>query len=200
MRLKQAELADRLGVSARTVGRYEADERSPEKEEFAKLVEAGADIVWLITGERTALAQIQAIAGRTIDLPRYEARLSAGAGSSEPEREEIDGFAVPEDFVRQVLRRSPRGLIVARADGNSMAPTINDGDLLIIDTTDQRLQNSRIYALSVDGNLFVKRIARSIKAQVQLVSDNKEYETELLPDDVDVRIIGQVIWHGGSLE
>lgn len=200
--MTQKELAIQLGVSDQTVGRYERGLRSPDKDEFAKLVELGADIVWLVTGLRSvSMVQTQLANVRSdLMLPRYNAVLSAGSGFSEPDDETAESLAVPEEFVRRVLKRSPKGLVVAQSEGTSMMPTIQDRELLVIDTADTRLQNGRIYAISVDQQLFIKRIARTIKGTVLLVPDNKDFPTEELSGDFEVRIVGQVIWHGGSLE
>lgn len=200
----QRDFADLLGTSLTTYQRYETDKSPPKLEFLQKLAALGCDIAWLIADLPAAPTQIQ-VQSRgepTVWLPHYNARLSAGSGSSEPDRDEAHDLFVSEDFVRRSLRRSPRGLVVARATGASMAPTILDGDLLVIDTLDQRLQNGRIYAISVDGDLFVKRISKTLRGEVVLKSDNPDAgdPPEKISDDIAARVIGQVIWHGGSLE
>ena len=83
-----------------------------------------------------------------------------------------------------------------------MEPTIRDRDLLVVDTSDQRLTSGRVYALVGGDTLLVKRIERTLRGQIFLRPDNSAYQSEELTEDLadTVRILGQVIWHGGSLE
>ena len=50
--LSQKALATLLGVSVKAVGRYERGENVPGGEVLAKLAEAGADVLYILTGER----------------------------------------------------------------------------------------------------------------------------------------------------
>lgn len=198
----QREMAETLGLPTRTYQDYERGLSTPKIETLQKLAETGCDIAWLITGSRSAAGRAdEQPPSSTVVLPRYNAVLSAGQGFAEPEQEAEHPLFVTEDFLRRVLGRAPRGLVVATASGHSMAPTINDGELLIIDSGETALQNGRIYAVSVNGELFVKRISRTLRGQIMMLSDNPSplYAPEELMDGMSLRVIGQVIWHGGAL-
>jgi len=77
-----------------------------------------------------------------------------------------------------------------------MEPTIVDGDEMLIDVTDKRLTNGKIYALSVSEVLVVKRIHLSVSGIVRLISDNKDYEPEEISHtaSAEMQVIGQVVW------
>src|SRR5690554_949322 len=51
--LTQEALADAVGVTTKTQGMYERDQRSPNAEYLAALANAGADVLYVITGQRT---------------------------------------------------------------------------------------------------------------------------------------------------
>ena len=63
-------------------------------------------------------------------------------------------------LARRLARSGPNRLSVIRVDGNSMAPTLADGDEILVDRGDgaARLRDG-IYVLRVDDALVVKRLA-----------------------------------------
>ena len=78
--------------------------------------------------------------------------------------------------------------------GDSMAPTFKEGDLLFVDTAIKGVDIDAIYAFSLDGELFIKRVAR-IRGGFEVISDNKRYKSWTLKkaEMKDVRVIGRVI-------
>lgn len=197
----QEQMAERLGIAPRTYQGYERDETEPKFQILRPLAELGGDPTWLVTGATSAEAMsVQARSRITamVELPLYEAAFSAGKGRLPPDNEKKQLVSFPEEWVRKVTGRNPRNLIMASAEGDSMEPTITDGDELLIDITDQRLADGKVYALSVNGGLLVKRIQRSARGGLRLVSDNKNYDPEeISPDDPsEIQVIGQVIWWG----
>ena len=129
-------------------------------------------------------------------IPRYDARLSAGAGSFNSQESEIlDYIPFTKDFLRRKLgRNSVDGLVCCDVRGESMEPTLTDGDLLVVDL---RLteQPAGIYAINFDGESFVKRVEKTGEGY-SLVSDNRAYPPIVIKGhDLDVlNIIGKVVW------
>jgi transcriptional regulator with XRE-family HTH domain len=50
----QAELAQAIGVSERSIGNYERGQRSPDAEQLVRLVEQGMDVYYVLTGKRAS--------------------------------------------------------------------------------------------------------------------------------------------------
>ncbi|SON55769.1 Pyocin repressor protein [Hartmannibacter diazotrophicus] len=181
----------------------------PNAEHLLLLSELGCDPTWLVTGKEAQAAPIGPVAPiasepAIVTLPHYVMALSAGKGIPEPDFPAREGIQLPEQWVRSVTGRNPRNLIVAHASGESMEPTIADGDLLIIDRTATKPLHGKIFALSVDGDLLVKRIARRLDGSIHMISDNPNkvaYPDEELADtmDLQIHVLGQVVWHGGAL-
>ena len=87
-----------------------------------------------------------------------------------------------------------------RAQGDSMAPTIEDGDLMLVDESDRRVTaRAGIFVIRIDGALMVKRVARAGDG-LKITSDNPEFPVMLprRPDGVDV--VGRVVWLSRSLK
>ncbi len=134
-------------------------------------------------------------------LPLLEARAAAGNHGGLRSDHLVDFIAFSESFLKQTLRRSPQNLALLTASGDSMDPTIRDGDLLLVDTSARRIEGSRIYVLAIGGALMVKRIQLRLDGSVVVKSDNAVYEPEVLAADQTstLNILGQVIWQAGPV-
>jgi phage repressor protein C with HTH and peptisase S24 domain len=88
---------------------------------------------------------------------------------------------------------------VLRAQGESMSPTIEDGDRMLIDERDRRvIARGGVFVIRVDGALMVKRVARS-GDMIAVTSDNADFPPtpSLAPDQVE--ILGRVVWLSRAL-
>jgi phage repressor protein C with HTH and peptisase S24 domain len=88
-------------------------------------------------------------------------------------------------------------LVAHRIDDDSMAPTLNEGDLVLIDTADFREHlRDGIYAIENGNRLFVKRLAiNPVSLRVTVLSDNSAYTSVAECEQSEVHIIGRVVWH-----
>jgi phage repressor protein C with HTH and peptisase S24 domain len=134
-------------------------------------------------------------------LPLLEARAAAGNHGGLRIDHLVDFIAFSESFLKQTLRRSPQNLALLTASGDSMDPTIRDGDLLLVDTSARRIEGSFIYVLAIGGALLVKRIDLRRDGSVVLKSDNPKYAAEDVPaaETPTLEVLGQVIWQGGPV-
>ena len=125
-------------------------------------------------------------------------RASAGPGAIPDGESARPYFAFDERWLRRLTSASPGQLSVIRVEGDSMAPTLADGDDILIDRNDcdDRLRDG-IYVLRVDEALVVKRLAlHPIARRVTVQSDNPAYSDWPDCDLKDVQCIGRVIWAG----
>ncbi len=84
-----------------------------------------------------------------------------------------------------------------RVDGDSMTPTLSDGDDILVDREDGagRLRDG-IYVLRIEDALVVKRLAVGPGGRLSVRSDNDAYPgwPDVEPDSIDV--VGRVVWVG----
>jgi hypothetical protein len=134
-----------------------------------------------------------------VSVARLDVGASAGAGAL-GDREYALGRI---GFDRQWLRRLgvARGgqLSVIRVQGDSMVPTLADGDEILVDHEDGagRLRDG-IYVLRIEGALVVKRIAVS-PAGISVRSDNPAYPVWPESDPAGIDLVGRVVWFGRRL-
>ncbi|AJC86028.1 S24 family peptidase [Campylobacter sp. RM16704] len=73
--------------------------------------------------------------------------------------------------------------------GNSMEPTIKEGDMIIFQNDDSKIEGG-IYIVEYQNEILVKRIK---KRPLCLISDNKEYPIINIKEADKLKIIGRII-------
>ena len=79
-----------------------------------------------------------------------------------------------------------------------MAPTIENGDLILADLGQPRFKQDGAYLIKHAGGLGVKRLQRRPDGKVLLCSDNPSYPP-IAATPESVAIVGRVIWAGGRI-
>jgi len=90
-------------------------------------------------------------------------------------------------------------LAIETAVGESMLPNIQPGDLLLVDTTENRFRSFGIYVLEIAGERLVKRVQPKLDGSLTLISDNATYEPEHIPaaQAGNIAVVGRVVWTCG---
>lgn len=134
-------------------------------------------------------------------VPRHRVTASAGHGAVINDETVVDHLAFRRDWVRQALGVDPMHLALIDARGDSMSPTIESGDLLLLDTRADTPRNEGIYVINLAGALLVKRLRIAISGSVEVISDNPKYSNETIAGSELDRLIlvGRVVWHGRKL-
>ncbi len=132
-------------------------------------------------------------------IPKLAVGASAGPGAIN----DAEALAGKIGFDEKWLRKQglePSKLSLIRVDGDSMAPTLNNGDDIMVDNSASEAPlRDGIHVIRLDDVLMVKRLAKGPAGRMSVLSDNPAY-----PDwpDVDggaVSIIGRVVWAGRRL-
>lgn len=76
--------------------------------------------------------------------------------------------------------------------GDSMEPTLNDGDIVFLDRSSTNPNRAGVYIVSTPVGLFIKRLQLQSNGMVALVSDNESYSDELVNAN-DLEILGKVV-------
>jgi len=133
-----------------------------------------------------------------VPVGRSNVRASAGPGAI-PDGEQTQAcFALEERWLRNLTGAKPADLTLIRVEGDSMAPTLADGDDIMVDRGDcnMRLRDG-IYVLRIDDALVVKRLALNpVARRVTVQSDNPAYPDWPDCSLEDIHCIGRVVWAG----
>jgi phage repressor protein C with HTH and peptisase S24 domain len=133
-----------------------------------------------------------------VRVPRLSVGASAGPGAHVNAEEAFGHIAFDPRWLRQLGGSSPSRLRFIRVQGDSMSPTLSDGDDILVDEGDaaDRLRDG-IYVLRTEDSLMVKRLALSpANRTLTIKSDNPAYPDWVGCDIAAIAIIGRVIWAG----
>lgn len=192
------EIEETVGRSMKQLGRYIEGADLP----FSILVRIAkysrVPIWWLIENNEDYLA----LGKRTVEadlalIPRYEVQAGAGSGLVPVSEVATEALAFRRDWLRQI-GVSPQQAALVTADGDSMAPTIPDRSIMLVDLAIRDVRNGHIYILIVAGAVVVKRVQINTDRTVVLISDNSRYDREVISQDrlADLHIAGRVVWVG----
>ncbi|GAK43630.1 putative phage repressor [Tepidicaulis marinus] len=139
------------------------------------------DLGWIAGGNRERdIAPADEEHPDWITFPLYTARAAAGSGAVNEAGFPSPGLAFDPALAAHLLNTSPRSLAGLYVAGDSMEPTFGDGDVLIINTSIERISGDAIYVLVVDEGCIVKRITCLTDGRLVLRSDNPNYADETI--------------------
>jgi SOS-response transcriptional repressor LexA len=118
--------------------------------------------------------------------------VSAGGGAYEAD-DEYEKLDLPDFFVNIIGGKDNiKNIEAINVTGDSMEPTLNNGNIIFIDKTKQDVSKDGIYAFVNENGLFVKRMQRRIDGSLDIISDNKEYPMQIAKK-TEINILGKVV-------
>lgn len=193
------QLSEIFGVSKTGVFHWKNRDVIPYKEVCSTSLEFGVSIEWLLNGTGDKYAGSDT--SKLLPVPQYAIQASAGGGSL-VEAEPIEQHLT---LSREWLARegiASNDLIGIYAQGDSMEPTITNGDSLLIDRDRNMIgSDGGIYVINYEGELFVKRVQKLLDGRIAVTSDNKNHMSiEISKHDLErLKIIGRVVWFGRKM-
>lgn len=135
-----------------------------------------------------------------IRFERLDVIASLGDGYVNNETAEVvDYVHVDKAWAREKLGGNLSRIQVITARGDSMQGTIEDGDVLFVDTSVRWFEGEGVYLLSFADGLKAKRLQASVGGGLLVISDNPLYQTETVEGDKleKLTICGRVrgAWH-----
>ena len=130
-----------------------------------------------------------------------DACMSAGNGAANSGVEVLGRLAFRTSWLRSKGLNRNNAKIV-RVRGNSMSDRINDGDILLVDTSVNALAHDGVYVIELEGEDYVKLLQRDFSTGgVKVISYNPDYPVQTLEGEAAnrLRITGRVVWHGGEI-
>jgi phage repressor protein C with HTH and peptisase S24 domain len=134
----------------------------------------GVSLSWLITGEGSPRLEAGDAKTEYVYVPLVDVVASAGAGALVREESIESVLAFERNWLRAHLKGNPDGLSLIRVQGDSMSPTLEDGDWIFVERQ-KDLGGEGIYVFQRDGELWVKRLQRLSGSRVKVISDNPRF-------------------------
>lgn len=181
--LTQIELANKIGVSERTIRKYEQEEDTIQIGVLKKILEnlemSSNDLnlmsINLSSNQKSVHQSVQQSKNPlSIAIPVYdEVFASAGAGRL---NDECISFYLhfEKAFLKSYFKlTNTEHLALLRIEGDSMMPTLPPNARLLVQASTQ-FKEGQIVLCRLDDELFVKRLQK--QPELKLLSDNKAYE------------------------
>ncbi len=127
-----------------------------------------------------------------------EVAVSAGGGAYE-NNDNFESLEVPSYFINRLGgKENLKNIDAINVVGDSMEPTLNDDNIIFLDKTKNDCSRDGIYAFTTIHGLFVKRIQKRVDGNLDIISDNKDYPSQIL-NNSDIKIVGKVISTFGTI-
>lgn len=195
-------LAERIGVHKNTLSNYERGLRVPDANVLLKLLDVfpAANPGWLLTGQggesRSSNGE-ETLEGFFL-VPLHEMQTKWLREGKIVSEQLVNSISFKTDWVINYLGIPPQDLSLVSVKGDSMEPTLSDGDMVLADLRANRIEDNAVYVLYSRGALLVRRLHRKLDGSLIVKGDNQAYETEVLTEEVaeDLEVVGRVVWMG----
>lgn len=154
---------------------------------------------------RPLVLSVKTEAGQQLDyqvIPKICGGASAGTFPTrrvESERLVMDQageVAFSYEWMRHNLSHTTGDISSVKVLGDSMSPTLLDGDTVLIDRGFSEIKVDAVYVIDMLGQRLVKRVQRKSDGSLVIISDNKAYSREAIPRSRvhEINVIGRVVW------
>lgn len=213
LKLRQVDLMDATGATKGAVSKWVSGTNVPSTEfmpSLAAILKTSEN--WLLTGNQTPeFTQVEPWDSHTpldddeIEIPFFkDFSFACGGGSiGEAIANETRKLRMSKATLRN-LSITKENAVAATAIGDSMSPTIKDGDTIHVDLGRKNIKDGKIFAICLGGLFYCKRLYNLPLGGVRIVSDNSTEFPEIHLNaqevvDQQLEIIGWV-WQISSLE
>lgn len=198
--LSYSKVGERVGISAAMVGKLARGEvrNTSYIYDLAAAVGTSADFLMGRTDDPDAGAQPIATPkdfAEQLDLlqiHQIDLRFSMGGGADTDMSVKAEPMSFSKAWIRQFTSAPASEIFFARGAGDSMYPTIGDGDVLLIDRSQNApTMGDQIWAITQYGLGMIKRL-RPTAEGYKILSDNPNVPPDTASDG-SMHIIGRVI-------
>ncbi len=193
-RMTQAELAKKLGANPNVISQYKTGSRTPPMDKLEELASA------LDVSLPEFFACKDDMTPDIVFVERVSARPRAGVGGMEMDAAHDGMYSFHKSFIERKRGKADDMKIFAVA-GDSMEPTLADGDLIMVNLREKDVRTGYVYLLRMgigeDAEFMVKRLERRPGNTLLIRSDNDRYEdipVNMAEVDGEIEIFGRMVW------
>lgn len=165
--LKQKEFAERIDIAPGYLSEILSGKKIPSDKLLRVVSAEFGEAEYREPGEPNAEAT------GMVKIPLYSATAEGGPGAIN-HRSDVESYlSFTKEYARVQFGSSGNSLACLKAAGDSMAPYIAAGDVLIVDVSDKVLtKDGAAYVLQIDETTVVKRLHRLSREKISIRSDN----------------------------
>ena len=182
--VNQSLLAEALGITRQTVSNRIKNESQVTVSELQRI----EDYFGIICLDDSQIEQ-----GEVIYVNYYsDVFASCGNGTILFSDERIK-VPIPITLISGFSNQKSYSMI--NASGNSMSPTISDGDRLLVEHWNgEQIQDNRIYVFCFNQEFFIKRLSKNLD-EIIIKSDNPEYRVRTINGSTinELILVGKIV-------
>lgn len=189
-----AKVAELLGLTRQGLSDYKRRDTLP----FEKLKDF-CEKEKLVFDEILSIEDVHLQTPETTDyihIPLYDVHAAAGAGSYVDNEEKKDLIVFRRWFIEEELRGTAEDFSLIFVEGESMAPTLRPGEIIMVDHRDNSFLRDGVYVMQMDGTLIVKTVRSLPDNQAEIISDNPafgKFSINKKEPPPDFRVVGRVV-------
>lgn len=195
-RVFDKDVANALGISKESLSTYKKKNSIPYEPIVTFCAKRSISINWVLFNQHP-----KSLEEHTDKYARIKhfTNINASAGGGGFNYDEHFGYLCIDKEILDTLYRSRHAnnsnIFALNVIGDSMEPTLNDREIILCDKGDTDIFKGGVYIISTNAGLFVKRLALKANGDLELISDNKNYNSEIIPSSMvgSVKIMGKVL-------
>jgi phage repressor protein C with HTH and peptisase S24 domain len=187
--LTQEELGKKIKTHPRAIQKYESGViEKPSKKTLEKISKAFPNYAdWLLDKTQTIPLDL---GGNIATIDFLDVSASAGTGITIFDERVIESIQINIDKLKQYYNITYKdSLKVISASGDSMKPTYNDKDLILVDTGDIDFRDG-LWVFVDNDELFIKRLQKTPNG-ITAISDNNLYPN--FDISRDMRLVAKIV-------
>jgi len=137
-------------------------------------------------------------------IRRLDLEAAAGHGRFVDALAQVDSVRIGKDIAARIQRHAGvaiTSLALITVAGDSMEPTLRDGDIVVVDHSSRKVDRDGVYVFTIGETTFVKRLQK-LPQVLKVMSDNKIYDPWEIAShgSDDLLVHGRVVWVWGGRE
>jgi phage repressor protein C with HTH and peptisase S24 domain len=185
------DVASALNINQISLATMKSRNKIPYKEILEFCAKKKISINWLVFDQ--IVDSLQSETQKFAKVSYFKDIYASAGGGALNYDEANEQLAIDEEILSHIGGEGKlKDIQAINVIGDSMEPTLNDGDIVFVDRSSVNPNKAGVYIVSTPFGLFIKRLQLQANGTVALVSDNDNYSDELV-DSQDVEVLGKVI-------
>lgn len=155
--------------------------------------ELGVSVQYLLRGVHAGIAEGQREWSDVVEISTLQVEDSVSGSMVVTVGQKERPYYYRGQWVKDHLGVRAEDLRVITVSGDSMSPTLTEGDVVLIDLTKRNPTPAGVFVLFDGVGLVTKRLEVIASGKASVMSDNKQYSS-YEAEFVDLNIIGKVVW------
>lgn len=155
-----------------------------------------ASFAGIVNIAKDAVDRLLPTESTTAKIDIVEVIACCGNGKEALSEKSCGQISLPLEEFKSITNTAPENIKLIKASGDSMDPTIKDGDMVWIDMSNNFISSDGVYLLRMPTGLAIKRVQSGL-SNITVKSDNPKY-SDITAEIGEIKVIGKVIyiWNG----